>query len=95
MSTQSSQLLNIYSVLPFSGGRYEKNFARLPSGAYGCAICGKPVARPYLHSAVVVRGGDWARTINDVNDEGDPGYMGVWGIGPDCHRKHLLKAQCA
>lgn len=84
-------MLNIYSVLPFSGTRYAENFKRLKDCEYGCAICGKPVATPYKHSAAIVDGGDWARTEAEAADDSDSGYMGVWGIGPDCHKKYLVK----
>lgn len=83
--------LNTYKVLPFSGANYRKNSARLKDNEVGCAICGKPVKMPYKHEVTVVGGGYWARTQEEAADEGDSGYMGVWGIGPDCHKKHLNK----
>ncbi len=84
-------MLNQYKVLPFSGPRYAENAKKLTNEEQGCAICGKPVRLPLVHTAVVVNGGDWAKTPEEAADDADPGYMGVWGIGPDCHRKHLIK----
>ena len=81
--------MNTYSVAPFSGARFKENQARLKEGQTPCAICGKAVPFPYKHSAPVVAGGDWARTPEEAEDEDDPGYMGVWGIGADCHRRYL------
>lgn len=81
----------LYSVLPFSSASYQKNFRKLGDSEVGCAICGKAVTAPYKNSAVVVYGGDWASTQEEAADESDPGYMGVWGIGPDCHKKFLVK----
>ena len=83
--------INRYKVLPFSGARYQKNFNKLKAREYGCAICGKPVAEPYENPVVVVNGGDWASSKEEAENESDPGYMGVWGIGPECHKKHLIK----
>lgn len=80
--------MNTYTVAPFSGARYRENQARLEQGEQPCAICGKAVSFPYEHSATVVAGGDWARTQDEAQAEDDPGYMGVWGIGPDCHRRY-------
>lgn len=83
--------LNRYSVLPFSGARFNENQNKLRDGETPCAICGKAVNTPYTHEAVVVGGGDWAASDSEASDVDDPGYMGVWGIGPDCHRKYLVK----
>lgn len=82
---------NRYSVLPFTGVRFNENQNKLVDGETPCAICGKAVKAPYKHEAVVVRGGDWATTDSEAAEVDDPGYMGVWGIGPDCHRKYLVK----
>lgn len=83
--------LNQYKVLPFSATNYQKNFSNLNATEYGCAICGKSISQPYEHEVAIVGGGDWAKTQEEVENESDPGYMGVWGIGPDCHKKHLIK----
>lgn len=83
--------MNRYSVLPFSGANFHRNEKKLKSGETPCAICGKAVAHPFKHEVVVVGGGDWAQTEAEELDESDGGYMGVWGIGPDCHRKYLIK----
>lgn len=81
---------NVYRILPFDGPRFHDNQRRLKPGETPCAICGKAVKYPFKHSATVVRGGDWARTTEEAGNEEDPGYMGIWGIGPDCHQKHLI-----
>ena len=83
--------MNIYSVRPFSGLNYYKNQNSLKDGQEGCAICGKYVAQPFRHEATVVHGGQWARTEAEANYYADNGYMGVWGIGADCHKKYLVK----
>lgn len=83
--------LNQYKVSPFSAANYRKNSAKLKDTECGCAICGKSVSEPYAHEVVIVNGGDWAKTQEEAENESDPGYMGVWGIGPDCHKKHLIK----
>jgi hypothetical protein len=83
--------LNRYTVLPFSGARFHENESRLGDDELPCAICGKLVAQPFAHSATVVGGGDWAATLEEVADTADAGYMGVWGIGPNCHAKYLVK----
>lgn len=83
--------MNRYSVLPFSGAKFNENQKRLKEGETPCAICGKPVAYPYKHEATVVGGGDWAQSEAEAQDVNDPGYMGAWGIGQDCHRKYLIK----
>ena len=85
--------LNRYIVLPFSGDRYSENEKKLREGETPCAICGKAVKEPFKHQAVVVGGGDWAATEKEAADVDDPGYMGVWGIGVDCHRKYLIKSK--
>lgn len=83
--------MNKYTVLPFSGPKFNANQKKLKDET-PCAICGKAVKFPYQHSAVVVGGGDWAVDEKEAADESDAGYMGVWGIGPDCHRKYLVKS---
>lgn len=85
------ETLNRYSILPFSGPRYEENDTKNRSDDPGCAICGKPVVKPYKHLATVVGGGDWAKTADEVNDVNNPGHMGTWPIGPNCHKKYLIK----
>ena len=86
--------MNYYSVPPFSGANYSKNEKKLKNDETPCAICGKAVKHPFKHEVVVIGGGsDWARTEADEQNESDPGYMGCWGIGPDCHRKYFLLTQ--
>lgn len=83
--------MNFYSAPPFSGDLFSENEQRLKANESPCAICGKAVKYPFRHEAVVVNGGEWATTPEQLRNESDPGYMGVWGIGPDCHRKYLVK----
>lgn len=83
--------MNIYTILPFSGPRFRQNEKKLKTGETPCAICGRAVVKPYKNPVVVVGGGDWARTEAEENNESDSGYMGVWGIGQDCHKKFLVK----
>jgi hypothetical protein len=85
--------MNVYNVDPFSSASYRKNSSKLGTSEYGCAICGKPVKLPYEHEATIVNGGSWATTLDEAADVSDPGHMGTWGIGPDCHKKHLLKTK--
>jgi hypothetical protein len=89
--TSEKAVLPQYSVDPFSGPNFRKNEQRLKEGETPCVICGKAVAYPYAHSAVVVHGGSWASSVEDAQNEADSGYMGVWGIGPDCHKKFLIR----
>lgn len=89
MSTQNT--LRTYSVLPFSGSRFNENQDKLKDGQTPCAICGKYVALPYKYPVTVVCGGGWARSEEEATNESDLGFMGVWGVGPDCHRKYLVK----
>jgi len=46
--------LSRYTVLPFSGVRFNENQNKLREGETPCAICGKAVQAPYKHEAVVV-----------------------------------------
>lgn len=87
--------INTYKVEPFSGPMYSKNFRNLGPSEYGCAICGKPVSEPYANPVSIVLGGTWALTQEEADDLTDPGHMGVWGIGPDCHKKYLVRRKAA
>jgi hypothetical protein len=76
-----------YRVSPFSGARYHENARR--AGIYEpCGICGKAVKAPTHRAVVVDGGGAWGDERSDTND---PGYMGTFPIGSDCHRKHVLR----
>lgn len=83
--------MNTYDIPPFSGPKYRENERKVPDGDVPCAICGKAVIKPWKFTAVVVNGGDWARTEAEEKNETDPGYMGSWPIGAACHRKHLVR----
>lgn len=45
---------NTYTAAPFSGKNFEENQSRLKDGESPCAICGKAVAYPFEHPAVVI-----------------------------------------
>lgn len=76
-----------YDVPPFSGKNYARNSAK--AGNDACAICGRFV-KDANHFAVVTDGGaSWG---DEGSDSGDPGYMGSWPVGNDCHRKHSTTA---
>jgi len=61
----------------------------VPDDELECAICGRAVKTPVQHYAVVIGGGsEWG---DESSDENDPGYMGCWAIGSDCHRKYKVK----
>ena len=84
-----------YSIQPFSGPNWKKNDARatkLGLEELGCAICGKPV-KEVRFSAIVVGGG--AAWGDMGSDSEDPGYMGTWNIGADCHRKYVISKETA
>ena len=76
-----------YEVKPFSGKNYAKNSSLSPGQTSPCAICGKSIKHPWPHQAIVINGGsNWG----DLNsDENDPGYMGCWPIGNNCHKKYV------
>lgn len=82
-----------YTVPPFSGKDYYKNEKRVKSPKWPCAICGRPVdtEKEDGHWAVVVNGGSqWG---DDSSDTNDPGYMGSFPVGNDCHRKYKMKEE--
>lgn len=79
-----------YSVRPFSGQRFSENADKAYSaGLTPCAICGvavKDLAK--AAQAVVIDGGsEWG----DEQSPQDAGYMGCWPVGPDCHRRFVVK----
>lgn len=83
---------NRYSVPPFSQtggptfGKSANNDDTLP-----CAICKRPVKNP-KHWAVVTDAGDrWGDAKDAVMAcSGNPGYMGEFPIGSDCHKRFFL-----
>lgn len=77
-----------YIVNPFSGKNYHRNESRCPDPMLPCGICGKPIdPQKAKHWAVVIDGG--ARWGDMKSDMEDPGYMGEWPIGNDCHKKYV------
>jgi hypothetical protein len=77
-----------YQISPFSSPNYQKNASKVRDGATPCAICGRGVNEPWPFTAIVVDGGAHWGTDNDPTD--DPGYMGCWPIGADCHRRYKV-----
>lgn len=81
-----------YAVRPFSGADYTRNAERAyGAGLTPCGICGKGVQDTSKATmAVVIDGG--ATWGDDRSEASDPGYMGCWPIGSDCHRRHVVRA---
>lgn len=75
----------MYTVAPFSQPMQRRDDG-LPSGCLPCGICRRPVREASArHWAVIVDGGAaWGDASSDADD---PGYMGEYPIGSDCHRK--------
>ena len=67
--------MNIYSVLPFSVPQYARNAKRLAKSDTTELGCA-------ICGKAVQR--PYQHTATIVNG-------GVWAIGPDCHRKYLVK----
>ncbi len=83
----SDPVVTSYSVPPFSLWKDSKSLVRRITGRE-CGICGKQVREPFKHMAAVIDGGArWARPGQEV-DRFAPGYMGLYPIGPDCHKKY-------
>jgi len=87
-----------YSVLPFSHPSYDKNAGKVPVSDPGCeawmscGICGLPTKVSVETWGVVINGGaDWG----DENSPEDGGHMGVFPIGPGCHRRYRLPPKVA
>jgi len=76
-----------YTVRPFSGKKYTHNADRVGPGEPPCAICGKGIKNiDKAHAVCVVDGGaSWGDVDSDPYDDG---YMGLFFVGPSCHRKH-------
>lgn len=82
-----------YSVKPFSLWT-EKTNAGGTETSQPCAICGKQVKLDNKNAVwvTVVDGGDrWAANDQEANEDCDPGFMGGWPVGSDCHKKYLVK----
>lgn len=79
-----------YSVRPFGGADYSRNAARCRDGATPCAICGRSVkdTSKAVFAVVVDGGAAWGDAQSYTRD---PGYMGGFPVGPDCHRKYRVK----
>jgi hypothetical protein len=79
-----------YAQAPFSGKGWHGNHSDEPM----CGICGRVVKGGTFDDGwtlwgVVVNGGaSWG---DERSDESDPGYMGWFPIGRDCHKRHLIK----
>lgn len=82
-----------YKVAPRSGAKYYDRVERY--GELGvCAICGKPVkGEPQFEGHVIERNGEYEWALPDFYEntpEGASDY-GCWPIGPDCHKKHVIR----
>jgi len=84
-----------YSVQPFSLWT-DKTRSKDIEGSTPCAICGRPVKDDNQKATwvTVVNGGDdWAKNEYEANNVNDDGFMGGWPVGPDCHKKYLIKQE--
>lgn len=80
--------INLYSVLPFS----QRKMGRKTNQSDGlhCAICGQKVKEPVQHWAVVTDGGArWGNKIDVEQGSQNHGFMGMFAIGPNCHKKYF------
>lgn len=75
--------MSTYKVTPFSGKNYHEN---AQGASDPCCICGKHVKAPKHWACVIDGGAAWG----DETSESDPGHMGWYPVGPDCHRKHVV-----
>lgn len=55
--------------------------------ASGCAICGRPVEHG-REAAIAVIGDGGSKWASPYLRSTDPGSLGVWPVGADCHAKH-------
>jgi hypothetical protein len=80
-----------YSVKPFSLWTKKTNIDEKEDST-PCAICGKQIKNDNQKAIwiVVVNGGEWARNEEEATNDSDPGFMGGWPVGSDCHKKYLL-----
>lgn len=71
--------------------------AKIPAARRGmsydlqCVICGKKMTPQQVrhHALLASGGGGWGRPEDD--DESDPGFMGWFPVGSECHRKYLKR----
>jgi hypothetical protein len=76
-----------YSVAPWSKANRQLK-KTLGEDETPCAICGRGVKEPWAHIGVVIDGG--SRWGDETSSEKDPGFMGAWPVGTDCHRHYVL-----
>lgn len=77
-----------YSVQPFSQQVEGKQYTGAEAGFEQCGICCRKTRRDRKTCGIVIDGG---ATWGDEQSEQNSGYMGCWPIGPDCHRKYVVK----
>jgi hypothetical protein len=74
-------------AIPISSGR-SRNMERVKGDATPCVVCGKGIrANKQRYMVHVVNGGGMAALPGEIED-GEPGEMGWFPIGPDCLRSH-------
>lgn len=85
-----SETYSKYSVPPWSRRPDSYYATGLTGDLPECAICGRVITSVTMHHAIVINGGaDWG---DEYSDESDAGYMGCFDVGPDCHRRFVVKA---
>ncbi len=68
--------------------RMESNEARAAAkGLEPCSVCGRGVAEGRGWWAEVVDGGASIARADFEADNKDPGYMGMWRLGPECAKR--------
>lgn len=89
-----------YKVPPKSGPRYFDNMERY--GEHGaCAICGKRVKGsedelPWgwildTENGFIWAPADYQGSPEEMDALGVTSDYGCWPIGPDCHKRHVIK----
>ena len=87
-----SNLYPRYSVKPFSLWK-EKVTVSDDTDSTPCAICGRKIKNDNQKATwvtVIDGGDDWASNEQEANNIDDPGFMGGWPVGSDCHKKYLI-----
>lgn len=79
-------------IEPFSGPRYRENADLCAEDESPCVVCGRPIREPSCGREVcVVDGGARFARVDETVDTDDPGFMGLYPVGPECAKK-LRKA---
>jgi hypothetical protein len=79
-------------IAPFNpaNGYTNKRVETVPNNQEACCVCGKKVMPYKAEWATVVDGGKRFAMRGEEIDDRDPGYMGMFPVGPDCARKLVL-----